>query len=105
MSDKEQNELEKDAVYKRHIASKNFDCHKAKMEGIIQQIEKAAVILRRTNLRIVNCDNSDRITHGDNETVDYPSVEELVKAFAERREAEKEYSATNVVCEHLRIDE
>ena len=98
MSGKEQNELEKNAVYKRHLASKNLDCHKAKMEGFIQQIEKAAAILRRASLRIVNWDNRDLITHGEDEKVVYPSVEEMVTSFAERREAEKEYTAAGVVC-------
>ena len=96
MSDVEKKGIQKDAVYRLHEAKQNLACHRYKVEKMIGLLETALETLQKMPLRIVNWNNRALITHGEDEKVVYPSVEELVKAFDARQQPRKNTTRPSV---------
>ena len=82
MSEAEENDIKSKVLYSLHQASQKVACHRKKLNNISDRLAAAAKALHDPHMRIVNVDNKDLLTSG-NDHIDYRSRSETVAAFNE----------------------
>lgn len=102
MSKEEENIIKGQALLRLNTAQQRVACHRKKIENISESLAAAAKALLAPDLRIVNVNNKDLLT-SEGILAEYPSLEQVVAAVNEYKEATKERASALDACHRLNL--